>query len=174
MTDTPGTKTYDGVLGAIPYAYRRTDSRLCRWYVVVGSLLAVGVAVVFALAIVSILGQTAGTRGGFLTSTRTFYVLIALLFVGPLLAPTLAVARRHRHGTSDRRYDTAMAASGFLFVLSLYLGLIASMPPSFRGSTGDSLFAPLIEVFYAIPEAGAPTLPILAVLVMYLVHRHFR
>jgi len=168
------TETYGGVLGAIPYAYRSTDSRLCRWYVVVGTLLALGVAVVFGLAIVSIIGQTVSARGGFLTSTRTFYVLVALSFVAPLLAPTLSVARRHRHGRDDHRYDRAMAASGFLFVLSLYLGLVASMPPTFRRPTGESVFAPVIETLYAIPDPAAPTIPVLAAAIMYLVHRRYR
>lgn len=181
MPEDTGETAYDGVLGAFPYAFRATDSRLCRAYVVVGGVVAALISVVFVLAVISLIGATVGTPGGLLTSARAFYVLVALLVVGPLLAPTLLVARRHRRGAGDRRYDRALAASGFLFVLSVYLGLVASMPPSFvlDGETvtrpaADGVFAPLVEFLYAIPEPASPVVPGLAAVIMFLVHRRYR
>ncbi|MFB6128937.1 MAG: hypothetical protein ABEJ47_04160 [Halorhabdus sp.] len=177
----PTDDTYDGVIGAFPYAFGATDSRLCRAYVVVGGLVAVLVSGLFVLAVISLIGATIGTPGGFMTSSRAFYVLVALLVVAPLLAPTLLVARRHRRGDADRRYDRALAASGFLFVLSLYLGLVASMPPSFvldsetvTRPAADGLFAPLVELLYAIPAPAAPVVPAMAAAIMALAHRRYR
>lgn len=181
MPETTDEAAYDGVLGAFPYAFRATDSRLCRAYVIVGGLVAALVAIVFVLAVISLIGATIGTPGGLLTSARAFYVLVALLIVGPLLAPTLLVARRHRRGKGDRRYDRALGASGFAFVLSVYLGLVASMPPSFvlddetiTRPAADGIFAPIVEFLYAIPEPAAPVVPALAVAIMLLVHRRYR
>ncbi|MFB6201954.1 MAG: hypothetical protein ABEI98_08080 [Halorhabdus sp.] len=172
---------YDGFLGAIPYAFRATDSRLCRVYVVVGTAIATLVALLFGLGVVQLLGSGFVGSGGLVLSTRAFYIVLALFLVGPLLAPTLLVARRHRHGRANARYDRAIAASGFLFVASLYLGLVASMPPSFEldGETvtrppADGLAAPLLELLYAIPEPAWPAVPTVAAAVMVLVHLRYR
>lgn len=173
--------TYGGVLGAFPSAFRATDSRLCRAYVLVGGLLAVGVTAVFALGIVSLIGQTAASRGGFLTSSRAFYVVVGLFFVGPLIAPPLLVARRHRQGQGSVRYDRAIAASGFLFAFSLYLGLVGSMPATFQlnGQTVTrpppaGLFAPAIEVLYAVPEPASPAIPAAMAAFIAVIHRRYR
>lgn len=181
MVESSGDDAYGGVLGAFPYAFRTTESRLCRAYVVVGGFVAGLSTLVFVLAVLSLIGQTVGTPGGLLTSARAFYVLVGLLIVAPLLAPTLLVARRHRRGAGDPRYDRALAASGFLFVISLYLGLVASMPPSFvlDGETitrpaADGLFGPLVETLYAIPEPAAPVVPATAAVIMALAHRRYR
>lgn len=181
MTGPTDDEAYGGFPSAFPYAFRATDSRLCQAYVLVGTLIAVLVAVVFALGVVSLIGASAGAPGGLLTSARAFYVVIALFCVGPLLAPILLVARRHRHGRGDARYDRAMAATGFLFVLALYLGLVASMPPTFEldGETiarpaADGLFAPVIEALYALPEPAWPVLPAAAAAIMTAIHRRYR
>ncbi len=181
MTDTTADDAYGGFLGAIPYAFRASGSRFCRLYVVVGTVVAGLVTLVFALGVVTLIGRSVGNPGGLLTSARTFYVVVALFAVVPLLAPILSVARRHRHGRTDARYDRAIAATGFLFVLSLYLGLVASMPPSFEldGETvtrpaAEGLFAPVIELLYAMPESAWPTVPAAAGAVMLLVHRRYR
>ena len=181
MSDTTSDDAYGGFLGAIPYAFRETHSRLCRAYVVVGTVVAALVALVFGLGVVTLIGTGVGNPGGLLLSARTFYVVIALFAAVPLLAPTLSVARRHRHGRTDARYDRAIAATGFLFVLSLYFGLVASMPPSFEldGETvtrpaAEGLFAPVIELLYALPEPVWPAVPAAAGAVMLFVHRRYR
>jgi hypothetical protein len=172
---------YGGVLGAVPYAFRATDSRLCRWYIVVGGLVGALIALVFTLAVVSLIGQTVRTAGGMLTSSRAFYVVVGLSLVGPLLAPILLVARRHRQGDGDARYDRAIAGAGFLFTLSIYFGLVASMPPTFQlnGETlsrppAEGLLGPIVEFFYAIPEPAWPAVPATAAAIMIVVHRLYR
>jgi len=100
----------------------------------------------------------------------------------PLVAPVLLVARRHRRETSVReRYDSALAASGYVFALSVYLGVIASMPAEFQ--VGEELttrpdpgglFAPVVEALYALPPALSFLVPLAGALLVYAVHRRFQ
>jgi len=181
VTSSTREDTYDGFLGAFPYAYRATQSRLCRVYVLVGGAIAILVALLFTLGVLTLFGTGFGGAGGMMTSSRAFYVVLALFLVGPLVAPTLSVARRHRHGRDDPQYDRAMAGGGFLFVLSLYLGLVASMPSSFEldGETvtrpaAEGLFAPAIELLYAVPGSAWPIIPAAGAILLALVHYRYR
>lgn len=169
---------YSGLFGAFPYAFRRSDSRLFRGYVLLGSLVAAVLALVFLLALVTTVANTLGTGGGTFTFARAFVVVVALLVVFPVIAPVLLVARRHRRAGSDVRYDAALAGMGVLFLVSLYLGLVASIPPAFvlDGETvtrpaPSGAFAPLVRVLYVIPPAAAAGIPTLVALAMYGVHR---
>jgi hypothetical protein len=156
-------EAYRGVIGAFPYAFRQGDSLFFRLYVIVGTLAALFVGGLFTLALVVWIGQTASTPGGSLTLSRTFIAVVGLFTAGPLLAPTLLVARKHRKGLSYHpRYDTIMAALGYAFLVSLYLAAIISMPESFTldGETvtrpqPSGLTAPIVAVLYAIPQLGA-------------------
>lgn len=170
---------YGGLLGAFPYAFRASDSVLFRLYVVVAGLLAVLTVLVFGTALVVQVAGTLGGPGGTFTFSRTLFVLLGLFVVAPLVAPVLLVARRHRRTGSDTRYDTLLAAAGVLFVVSLYLGLVASIPPEFTldgevqvrpPATGP--LAPLIEVLYALPSPAAPVVPLLGAALILLAHRY--
>ncbi|NIB99818.1 hypothetical protein [Halobacterium sp. R2-5] len=173
--------SYSGLLTAYPYAFRQSDSLLFRSYVVVSTLVG---ALVVALAVgglLVLLGNTAGARGGSLTLSRTFYVVLALFVFVPLVAPVLFVAHRHRRERRvAERYDAALAASGYLFVASVYLALVASMPEEF-GSGSEAVtrpepsgvFAPVVEALYAVPSAASPLLVLAGALVVYLAHRRF-
>ena len=172
-------ETYDGILGAFPYAFRASDSVLFRLYVLVGGLLAVLVALVFGTALVVQVANTLGGPGGTFTFSRTLFVLVGLFVVAPLIAPVLLVARRHRRTGSDTRYDTLLAATGVLFVVSLYLGLVASIPPEFTldgevqtrpPATGP--LAPLIRLLYAVPPIASPLVPLLGAALILLAHRY--
>ena len=171
--------TYGGVLGAFPYAFRASDSVLFRLYVVVGGLLAALAVLVFGTALVVQVANTLGGPGGTFTFSRTLFVLIGLFVVGPLIAPVLLVARRHRRTGSDTRYDTLLAAAGVLFVVSLYFGLVASIPPEFtldgqvqvRPPPSGPL-APLVGLLYAVPTVGAPVVPLLGASLILLAHRY--
>jgi hypothetical protein len=172
---------YGGVLGAFPYAFRVSDSLLFRSYVVVGGLVALLVSLLVVLAIVVLFGNTAQFRGGSLTLSRAFFAVFGLGLVAPLLAPTLLVARRHRRRGSTPRYDRWIAVAGYLFVLSLYLGAVASMPESFvlDGETEtrpapSGLFAPVVAALYAIPPQFSWTVPLAAALVIVGVHYALR
>lgn len=170
---------YGGVLGAYPYAFRRSESFLFRAYTVLGGLFALVLAVGFSLALVVQVAQTLGGPGGTFTFARAFFILIGLLVVAPVMAPVLFVARHHRRVGSDPRYDRLLAGFGFLFLVSLYLGVTASIPPEFvlDGETvarpdPSGLTAPLVAVLYAVPELAAPLIPVSAALALYLAHRY--
>ncbi len=185
---------YGGVLGAIPYAFRSSDSLLFRSYAAVGGLLAFGIAFLFGLALVVLLGSTAGVTGGTFSFSRAFFVLVGLLLVAPLLAPVLFVARRHRRGTADSRYDARMAATGYLFVLSIYVAGIVSTPADQQESVADLLgrvvlfggtpvevslslaplsvvLVPVVEFLYALPRLAGLLPPLLAALLIWYVGR---
>lgn len=167
MTDEGG---YAGLVGAIPYAFRASDSRLFRSYVAVGGALALLVGVLFGLALVVAVFRTLGAGGGTFTFSRAFLITVGLLVVLPLLAPVLLVARRHRRRGSDARYDAAMAAAGYLFVLSLYAGLLISTPAA-QQETPPALLGPIVSALYALPRVGGLVPPILAAALIVLVHR---
>ena len=182
-TDAPDAggdgETYGGVLGAFPYAFRASDSVLFRLYVLVGGVFALLAVLVFGAALVVQVANTLGGPGGTFTFSRTLFVLLGLFVVAPLVAPILLVARRHRRAGSDTRYDALLAAAGVLFVVSLYLGLVASIPPEFALDDEVQVrpppsgpFAPLVELLYAIPSVGAPAVPLLGAALILLVHRY--
>lgn len=173
MTDTEpaGTeKSYNGLPGAFPYAIRSSESWLFKAYVVVALLLTVAIALIFTFGLVGVLARSSGARGGTFTFSRTFFLFVGLLVVAPLLAPVLLVARRHRRTASSVAYDRGMALSALAFVASLYVGLVVSAPASLREST-DSV---VINALYELPRLAGLAPPLVAVGVMYAVHRYFR
>ena len=171
-------RAYGGLFGAFPYAFRESESRLFRLYAVVGGLLALLVALLFTFALVVVLGNTSGASGGTFTFSRSLFILLGFFAVGPLVGPVLFVARQHRRGRADPRYDAAMAAAGFLFVLSLYVGAIISVPPAFEldGETVErdapaGLFAPAVGLLYALPPVASVLPPLSVAVGMALLHR---
>ncbi|ELZ96491.1 hypothetical protein C440_05068 [Haloferax mucosum ATCC BAA-1512] len=135
---------YGGVFGAFPYAFRHSESWLFKFYVLVGAA-ATGIVSLFVVfGLVVLIGATAGVPGGSLTLSRSFYVLVGLFIVAPLVAPILFVARRHRKTGSDRRYDLALALSGFVFMASVYVGLVASVPPELQTPPRPITLGPII------------------------------
>ncbi|WP_435118436.1 hypothetical protein [Halolamina sp. C58] len=179
---------YGGILGAFPYAFRRSDSLLFRSYVLVAGLATLLLALTCVLAIVVVFGQTAGARGGSFTLSRSFIALLGLLAVLPIVGPVLLAARTRRRGgrlsksyDPPANYEPLLAVGGYLFLLSLYLGLIASMPETFvlDGETvtrpePSGLFAPVLAALYALPAAASPILPLTAAAVILLIHRRLR
>ncbi|MGZ0747542.1 hypothetical protein [Haloparvum sp. AD34] len=154
-------ESYGGVFGAIPYAFRESDSGFFRIYVVVGTFAALFVAVLTALALVVELGRTEGlTQGGLAAFSRSLFVLLGFAAVAPLLAPTLLVARRHRRDDRVHEfYDQALAVAGYGFLASLYLALIISAPAEFQEPTSSAF----VRTLYALPRLTAIVPPILAV-----------
>jgi hypothetical protein len=165
-----GEAAYGGLPGAILYAYRSSDSRLLRSYVLVGSLLTALVTLMFVQALVVLLGRSVGVTGGTVTFSRAFFVVVALAVVAPLLAPMVSTARRHRQGRADRRTDRTLGALGCLFVGALYLALVVSAPPELRESV-DGPLAPVVEALYALPPPAAAIAPALVALAMWSIHR---
>jgi heme/copper-type cytochrome/quinol oxidase subunit 4 len=167
------SEEYSGLVGAFPYAVRRSDSRLFRAYAVLGGLLAAALAVVFALALIRAIAATATLQGGTVTFVRSIFVVFGFLVVAPIVAPVLFVARRHRREGSDGRYDTAMAVSGVVYVFTVFLGGVASMPPAFRSDVSGPA-GPFVEALYAVPESLSWVLPLAGAVGVSLVHRRFR
>lgn len=166
-------EAYGGVLGAGPYAFRASDSTLFRTYVAIGGTVAVLTALLFGLAFVVAVFRTLGAGGGTFTFARAFVITVGLLVVLPLLAPVLLVARRHRRTGSDRRYDAAVAGTGYLFGLALYVGLLISTPPV-QQQQPPMVLAPVVEALYGLPRLAGVVPPLLAVGLMALVHRQLR
>ena len=165
--------TYSGLVGAFPYAFRRSDSWLFRSYVVLGGLVAAVIALLFVFALVVLIAGTTGGRGGTFTLSRAFFIVVGLFVVAPVLAPVLAVARHHRRERADRRYDAALALAGYLFVCSLYIGLVISVPPA-QQTTPTGALAPAIEALYTLPALVGLLPPALAAAGIYLTHRSAR
>ncbi|QLD90426.1 hypothetical protein HWV07_15845 [Natronomonas salina] len=164
---------YSGLIGAFPYAFRRSDSLLFRAYALVGGLLAAVLAVFFLLALIRAIASTATLQGGTITFVRSIFVVFGFLVVAPIVAPILFVARRHRREGSDTNYDAALAVAGVFYVFTVFLGGVASTPPEFRSDvTGPS--RPVVEALYAMPEALSWTIPLAGAVLVYLVHRRFR
>jgi len=169
---------YRGVFGAFPYAFRHGDSLVFKLYLVFGTLAAAFVGLLFTFSLVVWIAETAGSPGGSLTLSRTFIVVVGLFAAGPLIAPVLLVARKHRKGLAYHpRYDTIIALSGVVFLVSLYVAAIISMPESFEldGETVDrppasGVFGPIVAVLYALPQIGAIAPPTIALAVMGVVH----
>ncbi|MFB6143119.1 MAG: hypothetical protein ABEJ30_07230 [Halorientalis sp.] len=173
---------YGGLLGAFPYAFRASGSWLFRSYVVLGGVLAAVVAVLFAISLVVLVGNTTGTAGGVFTFSRAFFIVVGFLVVAPLVAPVLYVARRRRRGTvTSDGYDAAMALAGYVFVLALYVGLVTSIPECFEFGAQvtcrdppTGLFAPLVRVLYALPPVAGLLPPALAGAAIVLLDRSLR
>lgn len=170
------TDDYGGVLGAFPYALRASESWLFRSYVLLGGLLAVAVGFLFVAAVIGVIAATTGGQGGLLTLSRSFFAVVGLFVVVPLVAPVLLVARRHRRsaegedGGSDATYDAALAGAGYLFVGALYLGLVISVPPAQQTAPTGAL-APVVAALYSLPQPAGVVPPLVAAALVPLVHR---
>lgn len=170
--DVGEERTYRGLFGTFPYSYRQSESRLFRSYVVVGGLAAFLLAMTFVLALIDLLGSSASAEAGLFTFSRSFYIVVALFVVAPAIAPVLFVARHHRYGTSDRGYDRALAASGYVFLFSLYVMLVISAPDGLRDPASDyGVLAPVIQSLYDLDRLYGLVPPVLAAAVVYAVHR---
>ena len=168
-----GGDAYGGVVGAFPFAFRSSDSRLFRAYVVVGGLLAAVATFLFAAAVIQLLADTFRTSGGTFTFSRSFVVVVGLAIVGPIIAPVLLVARSHRRGSPSVAYDRALAASGYLFVLAVYVAGLVSAPPALRDPP-PAVVEPVVRFLYGLPPlAGLVPLALGAALI-YLAHRVYR
>ncbi|ESP87360.1 hypothetical protein [Candidatus Halobonum tyrrellensis] len=178
--DPDRERSYGGVVGAFPYAFRSSESWLFRSYALVGGAAAAALAVLFALALVQLMGATAEAR---FSVVRAFFILVGLAAVAPTVGPVLFVARAHRRGdpVPSRAYDAALGVAGYVFLLSLYLGVVAAMPATFQldGETvarppPSGAFAPAVGFLYALPSVAGLVVPTLGAALVVGVHRLFR
>lgn len=166
MAETTGAdrEPYGGLLGAFGYAFRASPSTLFRLYVVASALLALLVTVLFALGLVVWLANPTGLVG-----ERALLGVLALALLAPLLAPVLLVARHTRRDGTDARYDAALAAAGFGFVASLYVGLVVTVPPA-QQETPTGAIAPVAEFLYALPSTWGLVFPVVGATLVALAH----
>jgi uncharacterized membrane protein YuzA (DUF378 family) len=168
------TDGYRGLFGAFPYAFRQSRSFVFRTYVLVGALASLAVTLLFGAGLVVLVAQTAALEGGSLTLSRAFYVVVGLFVVAPLVAPVLLVARRHRRAEgNDVRYDFTLSLAGYLFIVSLYVGLVITVPAD-QQTAPPAAVAPLVETLYALPQLAGVLPPLLAAAVIAVVHRLLR
>jgi hypothetical protein len=164
---------YGGALGAFPYAVRASDSWALRTYAVVAALAALATVALFVFSLVGIVATTANQTAS-VTIVRAFVLVLMLGVLAPTVAPVLLVARRHRLGLpAHHRYDAALAASGFAFLASLYVGLVVSTPPAMQQSVSGPL-APVVEGLYALPALAGVIPPLSAAAGIWLAHRTLR
>jgi len=162
---------YRGVFGAVPYAIRSSDSWIFRSYALVSALAAALVTLLVVSGVVVLIARTSAARGGLLTLSRSFYMVVGLFIVAPTLAPTLLVARRHRReGRGHRSYDAALALVGYLFLLSVYVGVVITVPPA-QQTTPTGALAPLIAFLYGLPQLAGLVPPLVGALLIVAVHR---
>ncbi len=168
--------TYGGVLGAFPYAFRTSESRLFRLYAVVGTLLAAVLLVFWVLALVKAIADSPG--GGSISAYRGLVILLALSVTMPVVGPILLVARRHRRSaeTDDppptANYDRLMGALGFVFVVAGYLALVISVPESYE-TTPTGPLAPVVAALYDAPTLATPLPPLAVVVAMLVADRRY-
>ncbi|SNR37415.1 hypothetical protein SAMN06264855_10436 [Halorubrum vacuolatum] len=163
--------SYRGVFGAIPYAIRHTDSWTMRVYGVVGALAAALISLVVTLALVVWMGETAEMDSGLFLFSRSLYVIAGFAAVAPLIAPMLFVARRHRRDdpVADN-YDRVLAYTGFVFLVSLYVGMVISAPADLRDPSGSVI----VNALYALPPLAGLVPPVLAGTLVFVAHRRLR
>jgi multisubunit Na+/H+ antiporter MnhG subunit len=162
-----GTGRYSVVWRSVRTAWG-SESYLLRSYAVVGSLVALFVAVAVVLAFPSwVAGSASGTTQAF---SRAFLLLLGLAVIAPLLAPALFAARRHRGGTATVRRDALYGLSGYLFVLSLYAALLISAPASMREEP-PGVIAPAVEFLYGLDPIYAFVPPVLGLAVVVAADR---
>jgi len=166
-------ETYKGLLTAYPYAVRASDSLAFRIYAGVSALFGVGIVLLFTFAIVTLLGATADAPGGSFTFSRAFFLFLMFLVLAPLVAPVLFVARRHRRVGSETGYDRQLAATGYGFLLAMYVALVITTPADLQENPGGVVGA-VAEFLYGLPNGTAVVPPVAAALLIYLTHRRLR
>ncbi|WP_336364395.1 hypothetical protein [Halalkalicoccus salilacus] len=166
-------RSYKGLLGSFRYSFGASESYLYKGYVLVSAALGIALTLLFTFALIGVIAATLGASET-ITLVRSFFVLVALLVIAPIIAPVLLVARRHRKRLgAGTTYDAALAIGGYLFIGALYLGLAISVPPEHRESTTGALGA-VVETLYGLPEALGLLPPVLAIVAIVLLHHRFR
>ena len=163
--------TYRGLPGALRFSFRRSDSRVFKSYVIIGGLVAAFIAILLLFGLVGVVAETLGASE-LVTPVRSFYLLIGILLVAPILAPVLLVARRHRRATSTPEYDARLALGGYLFIGAVYVGLVISTPPGQQVQV-EGPHGPVVSVLYGIPAILGLLPPIAAAVGIWAIHRRY-
>lgn len=155
---------YEGLVGAFRFALSESESWLFRTYVVVSAVIGVLVALLLLLALVTWIARPSGRIG-----ERALIGVLLIFILAPLFAPVLIVARRHRFHHDHRGVDLGLGIAGYVFVGSLYVGILISDPArhSAPGVSGIVVRAldDLPDTFGLLPPAiGVVLMAIVALL----------
>lgn len=165
---------YNGIFGAFPYAIRASDSWTFRIYAVGATLVSVGITVTVGMGLVVLMGETQNAGGGLFAFSRSMFVLVAFGAVTPLIAPILLVARRHRRDEPvSEGYDASLAATGVVFLILLYTGLVISTPAKLQADV-TGVTAPVVRGLYTLPQIAGFGPPTLGAVLVGAVHWIFR
>jgi hypothetical protein len=160
---------YSGLFGAFRYGYRTSESRLFRIYAFLSFVVGLLLGFVFALALVRWFFTTLG-QSALATTSNAFLGVVAMFVLGPLFAPVLLVARRHRRDESTPTYDGGVALAGFAFLVSLYVGLVISVPPQYQSADPGAVGS----VLYSLPQLWGLVPPVVGAALVAVVHRLLR
>lgn len=154
-------EAYRGLPGAFGFALRQSRSWLLRSYVVVAAAVGLYVALLVLLALVTWLANPVAW------GERAFLLVVGLLVVGPLFAPVLVVARRHRYGTDAPAADRWLALAGYGFLAGLVLALFVTDPDphAVSGAMGPTAawLDALPDVYGLLPPVAAAAAIVAAV-----------
>lgn len=165
-TDRP---TPTGLVRSFPRSFRASDSLLFKSYAIVAGLVGLLLSLLFTFALIVWFFSTLGSSA-LVTTSNALLGVVAVFVLGPLWAPVLLVARRHRRGDADARYDRRVALAGYLFVASLYVGLVITVPPDQQESVPGAL-TPIVEFLYGLPQVVGVVPPLVAALLVWVAHR---
>lgn len=156
------------LVGSFRRVLAESDSRLLRSYAVVSALVGTLLALLLVLALPVWIFNT--VRGSELaTFSRAFLVVGGVVLLGVLVAPVVSAGRRRAGESATGRIDVLLGLSGYLFVLSLYIGLLISAPPGQREAP-PALLAPVVEFLYGLPQSYGIVPPVLAAVLIGVVH----
>ncbi|MDY6817238.1 MAG: hypothetical protein SVG88_01145 [Halobacteriales archaeon] len=141
---------YSGLIGAFRFAFRRSDSRFFQSYVLISALLGLFVGLLLVLGLTTWMANPTGLIG-----EKALLAVLGLLFVGPLFAPVLLVARRYRRDSSTTAHDRLFALAGYGFVLAVYLGLFITDPNEHAATGMIATLDRLPRIYGLVPPVAA-------------------
>lgn len=157
---------YRGIPGAYRYAFGESSSRLFRSYVIVSALVGLFVLLLVVLGTVTWIANPTGLIG-----EQALLPVLGLLVVIPLVVPVLVAARRRRLDVASPGAERVLAATGYLFLLSVYLALLITDPQdhAIGGPLGG-----IVDVIDSLPRLWGLVPPILGAILLVLATRSTR
>lgn len=145
-------RPYRGLLGAYPFGFRQSSSRVFRSYVLVSAIVGIYAVLLLLFGTISWIANP-GLRG-----ETAFLVVLGVLVLAPLVGPVLVVARRHRLEIARPGADRAVGLGGYAFLAGLYAGLLISDPSTHTASgvlgTALSVVDDVPDLYGLLPPAA--------------------
>lgn len=158
-------RTYGGLLGAFPYAFRQSPSWVFRSYVLLSAIVGLYVTLLLVLGGISWIARPS------MIGDIALLGVLGILVLVPLFTPVLVVARRYRLTIERPETDRLFGLVGYVFLLSLYLGLLITDPAE---HTAPGPLETVFVILDGLPEIFGFLPPVVAVFTIYLVIRTTR